>query len=189
MGGCRNGSTARDSVLTTNRHCLRVVTGGARGRSITQTGHLAGQGGEGVRVWQRGHIGVTTIVHTGDGTGNVALAGGTITNDNYVVKEQVVLGKLDVNRLLAGDSDFLSGVADAGEDQGGIVRHIECVDTIQIGHRAGRRTLDEHIDTDERFARSVRNLTGDGILGECLHTHDQECRQNHHESFGHKIWF
>ena len=184
-----HATTGRDSVLTTDRHRSGVVTGRSRSRSVIQTGHLAGQGGEGVRVRQRSHVGVVAIVYAGDGTGNVALAGGTITNDNYVVKEQVVLGKLDVNRLLAGDSDFLSGVADAGEDQGGIVRHIECVDTIQIGHRAGRRTLDEHIDTDERFARSVRNLTGDGILGECLHTHDQERRQNHHESFGHKNWF
>ena len=169
---CTGGhaGTGRDGVLTTDRHRSGVVTGGARSRSVIQTCHLAGQGGEGVRVRQRSHVGVVAIVHAGDGTGNVALAGGTITNHDYIIEEQVVLGKLDVNRLLAGDSDFLAGVADAGEDQGGIVRHIECIDTIQIGHRAGRRTLDEHIDTDERFARSVRNLTGNGILGECLHT-------------------
>ena len=170
LGGGTHASAGRDGVLTTDRHRSGVVTGGAGGRSIAQTCHLAGQGSEGVRVRQRSHVGVIAIVHAGDGTGNIALAGGTITNHDYIIEEQVVLSKLDVNRLLAGDSDFLSGVADAGEDQGGIVRHIECVDTIQIGHRAGRRTLDEHIDTDERFARSVRNLTGNGILGECLHT-------------------
>ena len=159
VGVVRGGGT---DTTDTDTHIQTGLTVDNRG---LQTRHLAFQGAG------YGTLGLdddVLIADRRDRTGQVFLLRGTVSDVDEFVEHLRVLGERYVDDGTGPGNNFLVRKSDAREDEGGTGSHIETVVTIQICHGSGRGALDDDTDARNHFALRIRNLTGNGILGECL---------------------
>ncbi len=121
-------------------------------------------------------------VHLDDGSGNLLLGEGTVTDDHDFVEEFGVLEEDYLGRNLGG-LEYLRGVADATDFHQCIrIRHAEDVITVQAGRGTVRRVLLQHGGTDDRTL-GVNDHALDQVpaLGEyrtCYHEQEGHCGKN-----------
>ena len=99
------------------------------------------------------------------GTGQVALALNTVTDDHRLLDELVVFDEDKVDFVLVADGNHLAGVADARHLDVGSGRNVQTVRTVQIGNCSdGSIADDDHGGSDNRSARRVNDLSPDCLV-------------------------
>ena len=125
------------------------------------------------------------LIDRRDGTGQILFLRGTIGDIDELVEHLGVIGECNVYDGTGTGNNFLVCESDAREDKGSSGPDIQAIGSIQVCHRSGGGALDEDAHARDRFTLSIRHLTGDGVLGECLRT-DEECKRSNNETFYHK---
>ena len=95
----------------------------------------------------------------GHGTGQVDLLLDTVTDDDRVVQEEILLREFDVEVRTALDGDLFRLIADGRHDKDVLRCGQEGEEAVHVGHRADGRALDEDRGADHGFA------VGDDLAG------------------------
>ena len=141
------------------------------------TGSLALEGVGGVNGGQ-----VLEVVgaYGSDSTGEVALLLYTITDDDGLLKELVVLFKSEINYGTSGNCDCLGRVTDAGNRDAGLSGYIEGISTVNVGHGSEGGVAHHHDgSTHDGVSILIDYLSGKRpVLGERCEAHEQDSQND-----------
>ena len=152
----------RDNVLTTQGHRTRVITAGAVRRVVVQTGNLARQGRQGVRVRQVGNLAVVEL-HAGDGTRHVLTLGSTVTHYHHLLQVGGIIVQCHGDARSCGVHGLLLK-AEAAHTQAGTRLNTQLEGAVHIGDGGvlGAYLLDG--STDDGLTLGVHYGTADCLL-------------------------
>ena len=138
----------------------------------------------GLALQGRGRVGRGTVhqflrTDGRHGTGQVALALDTVTDDDRFVEELGVLLEDHLEFDLVAHRNHLAGISDAGELEGGAGGHVQPERAAGVSHRSHGRVADHHHGgSDDRSALGVDNRAPDCLVLRGRGNAAQECQQD-----------